>query len=70
MSQALPYIVDESGQKTTVLVPVALWESLNDKYQKLQAKFAVFESIKSGMEEVKRVKKSGETLPTLKEFLK
>ncbi len=70
MSQTLPYIVDESGRKTTVLVPVALWESLNDKYQKLQAKLAVFESIRSGMEEVKSAKESGETLPTLKEFLK
>ena len=70
MSQALPYIVDESGQKTTVLVPVALWESLNDKYEKLQAKLAVFESIKSGVEEVKEARKAGDVLPTLKDFLK
>ncbi len=35
MPNALKYIVDGSGQKTSVLVPVKVWDDLNANYQKL-----------------------------------
>jgi hypothetical protein len=70
MPTALKYIVDESGQKTSVLVPVKVWEDLNANYQKLQNKLSVFSSIKEGLQEVKRARKSKRGLQTLKDFLK
>jgi hypothetical protein len=70
MPRAVKYIVDDSGQKTSVLVPIKAWEDLNANYKMLQNKLEVFTSIRKGLEEVKRAKKSGRKLQTLKEFLK
>lgn len=70
MTGALKYIVDESGRKTSVLVPVKVWEDLNANYQKLQNKHKVFISIEDGLKEVSQAKKRGKKLQTLKEFLK
>jgi hypothetical protein len=63
-------MIDESGQKTSVLVPVKVWEDLNANYQKLQNKINVFSSIKEGLTEIREMKKSGKKLQTLKGFLK
>jgi len=70
MVDALKYIVDDSGNKTSVLVPVKVWEDLNTNYEKLQAKLAILSGIRNGLNEVKRNKKSGKKLQTLKDFLK
>ncbi len=70
MPTALKYIVDERGQKTSVLVPVKVWEDLNSNYQRLRNKLAVFSSINEGLDEVKRARKSKRKLQTLKDFLK
>lgn len=70
MPEALKYIIDESGQKTSVLVPVKVWDDLNANYHKLQNKLAVFSSIKEGFREVKGAKKTGKKLQTLNDFLK
>jgi hypothetical protein len=69
MPTALKYIVDESGQKTSVLVPVKVWEDLNANYQKLHNKLAVLNGVKEGLQEVKKARKSKKDLQTLKEFL-
>lgn len=69
MPNALKYIVDESGQKTSVLVPVKVWEDLNTNYQKLRNKLSVLSSIQSGLKEVKSARKSRKKLQTLKDFL-
>ena len=70
MANNLKYIVDESGHKTSVLVPVKVWEDLNSNYKKLQSKLAVFESIKQGLSEVKTARKNGKKLQTLQDILK
>lgn len=70
MPNALKYIVDESGHRTSVLVPVKVWEDLNANYQKLQNKLNVFSSVQEGLKEVKSVRKTGKKLQTLKDFLK
>jgi hypothetical protein len=70
MPGALKYIVDESGQKTSVLVPVKVWEDLNANYQKLYNKLSVFNSIQEGLNEVKNASNSKKKLQTLKDFLK
>jgi hypothetical protein len=69
MPGALKYIIDESGQKTSVLVPVKVWEDLNTNYQKLQNKLNIFSGIQAGLKEVQGAKKSGKKLQTLKDFL-
>jgi len=70
MSSALKYIVDDDGQKTSVLVPVKVWENLNANYLKLQNKLNVLNGINTGLTEVIVAKKSGKKLQTLKDFLK
>jgi hypothetical protein len=70
MASALKYIVDESGQKTSVLVPVKVWEDLNSSYEKLQNKIRVFESIQKGLAEVKAARAKGRKLTSMKAFLK
>jgi accessory colonization factor AcfC len=70
MPNALKYIIDEGGYKTSVLVPVKVWEDLNANYQKLQNKLALLNNIHEGLKEVKAAKKTGKKLQTLKEFLK
>ena len=70
MAGALQYIIDDSGNKTSVLVPVKVWENLNANYEKLQAKLASLSSIREGLDEVQKSKKTGKKLQPLKDFLK
>ena len=70
MASALKYIVDDTGHKTSVLVPYKVWQNLNNNYQKLQKKLEVFSSIREGLKELNQSKKTGKKLQTLKDFLK
>ena len=70
MAQPIKYMVDEKGQKTSVLVPLTTWTKINDDFSKLQNKLKVLLGIKSAFTEVKLSKKSGKKLQTLKDFLR
>jgi hypothetical protein len=70
MASALKYMVDENGDKTSVLVPLKTWEKINQDYSKLQNKLKVLTGIKEGLAEVRDAKKSGKKLQTLKDFLR
>ena len=70
MTSALKYMVDENGEKTSVLVPLKTWEKINQDYHKLQNKLNVLTGIKDGLNEVREAKKSGKKLQTLKDFLR
>lgn len=69
MPDALKYMIDEKGEKTSVLVPLKRWEKINKDYSKLQNKLNVLTGIKKGLAEIRDVKKSGKRLQTLKDFL-
>ena len=70
MAQPIKYMVDEKGQKTSVLVPLTTWTKINEDYSKLQNKVKVLLGIKSAFNEVKSSKKTGNKLQTLKDFLR
>jgi hypothetical protein len=70
MATALKYMIDENGDKTSVLVPLKTWEKINQDYSKLQNKLKVLTGIKEGLAEVRDAKKSGKKLQTLKDFLR
>jgi hypothetical protein len=70
MTSALKYMVDENGEKTSVLVPLKTWEKINRDYHKLQNKLNVLTGIKDGLNEVRDANKSGKKLQTLKDFLR
>ena len=70
MAHAVKYMVDEKGQKTSVLVPLNTWTKINEDYNKLQNKLKVLLGIKSAFTEVKLSKKSGKKLQTLKDSLR
>jgi len=68
MAQPLKYMVDEKGQKTSVLVPLTTWTKMNDDFTKLQGKLKVLLGIQSAFTEVKSASKTGKQLQTLKDF--
>ena len=70
MAGTLKYMVDEKGQKTSVLVPIKTWDKINEDYNKLQNKLNFIIGLKEAFNEVKIAKKSGKKLQTLKEFLR
>lgn len=70
MAAAIKYLVDEKGRKTSVVVPVQVWEQLNTDHQQLQRKLEVFQSIQEGLAEVDRAKKTGKKLSSIKDLLK
>ncbi|MBS1512904.1 MAG: hypothetical protein JST86_18825 [Bacteroidetes bacterium] len=70
MAGALKYMVDEKGDKTSVLIPLKTWERINREYMTLQHKLRVLTSIKNGIKEIKASRKSGKKLQTLKDFLR
>jgi hypothetical protein len=70
MANALKYMIDENGDKTSVLVPLKTWEKINQDYSKLQNKLKVLTGIKEGLIEVEEAKKSGKKLQTIKDFLR
>ena len=63
-------MVDEKGQKTSVIVPLNTWTKINDDFSKLQNKLKVLPGIKSAFNEVKMSKTTGKKLHTLKDFLR
>jgi len=70
MAAPLKYMVDENGDKTSVLVPIKTWEKINQDYAKLQNKLKVLTGIKEGLAEIREAKKTGKKLQTLKDFLR
>ena len=69
MPNAFQYLVDENGDKTSVVIPLKTWERINNEYAGLQNKLKVLTNIKDGLKEVKEAQKSGKKLQTLKSFL-
>ena len=70
MAGALKYMVDEKGDKTSVLVPLKTWEKINIEYVRLQNKLKLLTGITEGIKEVSEAGKSGKKLQTLKDFLR
>ena len=69
MKQAVKYVVDDNGKKTSVLVPIKVWKELTTNYQKLQKKLEILNGISEGLLEVKKARQTGKKLQTLKDFL-
>ena len=38
MAEALKYMVDENGEKKSVIIPIKTWEKMNQDYDKLLQK--------------------------------
>jgi hypothetical protein len=70
MASAVKYMVDEKGDKTSVLVPIQTWAKINQDYAKLQNKLSLLVGLKNAFREVKEARKSGRKLQTLKSFLR
>ena len=70
MASALKYMVDENGQKTSVLVPIKTWAKINEDFNKLQNKLNFIVGLKDALQEVKSARKTGKKLQTLKDFLR
>jgi hypothetical protein len=69
MAIPVKYMVDDKGQKTSVLVPIKAWTKINEDYSKLQKKIEILTGIKDSLQEIKSSRKLGKKLQTLKDFL-
>ncbi len=69
MPSAIKYIKDVRGQKTSVLVPVKVWDDLNSNYKKLRKKLKAINDIHQALNEVHQARKTCKKLQTLKAFL-
>ena len=69
MRQNIKYVVDNSGNRTSDLVPFRTWEELNKKYERLKNRLGVYKAIKDGITEVKEARKKGKELQSLSDFL-
>ena len=63
-------MVDQKGEKISVLVLITTSTKINEDYNKLQNKLKVLPGIKSALTEVNLSKKTGKKLQTLKDFLR
>ena len=70
MAYPVKYMVDQKGEKISVLVSINTWTKINEDYNKLQNKLKVLIGIKSALNEVTLSKKTGKKLQTLKSFLR
>jgi len=66
---SIQYMIDESGTKTSAIVPIRTWEKINENHQKLKNKLNLLIGLKAGLLETKEVKKTGKKLQTRKDFL-
>ena len=62
MAGAIKYMIDEKGEKTSVLVPLKTWERMSHDYTRLQNKLKILTGIKTGISEVKAARKTGRKL--------
>jgi cell shape-determining protein MreC len=69
MRTNVQYVVDNSGNKTSVLIPFNQWENYTKKYQRLKGKLDVFKAISEGISEVKEERKKRKELQNLSDFL-
>ena len=69
MGPNVQYVMDNMGNKTSVIIPFNEWNEFNLKYQKLVNKLRVLTGIKEGIREVKEAKEKGKKLQTLNDFL-
>ena len=65
----IQYVIDNSGNKTSVILPFSEWKKLNANYQKLKNKLDILQGIQDSMEEIKDAKRKGNKLQTLTDFL-
>lgn len=63
-------MIDEKGDKTSIVVPLKKWQKINSDYLKLQNKLRVFLGIKNGFAEINDAKRAGKKMQTLKDFLR
>jgi hypothetical protein len=69
MSYELNYVTDSAGKKTSVLIPLEVWETLLNENDLLNNKLQVMNSIIEGFDEIDEAKKTGKKLTSLSEFL-
>ena len=69
MATPLQYIVDDKGQKTSVVVPFKKWKELNQRYEQLYNKVQILTGIQEARKEVAQARKTGKELQTLTDFL-
>ncbi len=53
----IQYVIDNSGNKISVILPFSDWELLNSRYEKLKKKLEILQGIQESMNEIKYAKK-------------
>ncbi len=69
MQSRVQVYVDESGNKSSILMPYDDWTKLNTRIKRLENKLKVFSDIRDGIQEVNRSRQTGKKLRSLSEFI-
>ena len=69
MSYELNYVTDSAGKKTSVMIPLEVWETILNENDLLNNKLQVFKSIIESFDEIDNSKKTGKKLTSLSDFL-
>ena len=69
MAMPVQYIIDNEGNKVSAVIPFMEWESVTDKYRKLQNKLNILLGIQESMHEIRTARKKNKKLQTLDSFL-
>ncbi len=69
MKSDVKYIVDESGEKTSVVVPLKEWNRIHQDHDKLMKKIEILTGIKTSMIEIRKARKSGNQLQSLQSLV-
>jgi hypothetical protein len=69
MKNTVQYLTNEAGERTAVVVAYAEWEKMRQQRQHLKQKLAIMQGIQAGFREVKEARRTGRSLPSLRDFL-
>lgn len=69
MESRIQIYTDESGNKSSIIVPYDEWERLTGKVKRLENKLRVFSGIRDGLLEVEQARRTGKKLQSLSDFV-
>jgi len=69
MATPIQFIIDDEGNKKSVIVPFEQWEELNQRYEKLNNKVQILTGLQEAMKEVEHARRTGKKLQYLTDFL-
>lgn len=69
MKLTLQYLTDQNGKTQAVQLPLADWERVINRLNKYEQAFKLKSDLQEALQQVRQMRKSGQSKQTLTEFL-